>query len=170
MRLQPTFNLLGIKFNTQTAQEIMQEKVSTVTRLLYQVFISLTNKEKRNLTGTVLETIRPAAPVRLEQLESKIYHQVYKNEKRVSSVNICYFYLKFFKNLTSKTPRQTKLNLEALRARYDKFKVEQDQIAMQMKMMEQQRERDYQQQKRAYLLNRSKEYKQKQSELLEKIR
>lgn len=76
MRLQPTLNLLDIKFNTNLAQEIMQEKVSAITRLLYQVYISLTNKEKRNLTGTVLETIRPAAPVRLEQLESNIYHKV----------------------------------------------------------------------------------------------
>lgn len=76
MRLQPTLNLLDIKFNTNTAQEIMQGKVSTLTRLLYQVYIALTNKEKRNLTGIVLETIRPTAPVRLEQLESKIYHKV----------------------------------------------------------------------------------------------
>ena len=41
---------------------------------------------------------------------------------------------------------------------------------MQMKIMEQKKEREDQQMKRAYLLNRSKEYKQKQSELLEKIR
>lgn len=72
--------------------------------------------------------------------------------------------------MTAKTPRQTKINQEALRARYEKFKLEQEKIALQMKIMEQQKEREDQQTKRAYLINRSKEFKQKQSEMLEKIR
>lgn len=76
MRLQPTINLLDISFNTNIAREIMQEKHSTTTQLLYQMYIALTNKEKRNLTGAALETMRPAAPVRLEQFESKIYQKV----------------------------------------------------------------------------------------------
>ena len=76
MRLEPTINLLDIAFNTNLAREIMQEKHSTATYILYQVYIALTNKEKRNLTGVVMETMRPAAPVKLEQFESKIYQKV----------------------------------------------------------------------------------------------
>jgi hypothetical protein len=76
MRLEPMFNLLGIPFTTNEAREIMQEKHSVMSQLMYQLYISLTNKEKRNLTGTTMETMRPAAPVRLEQFESKIYQKV----------------------------------------------------------------------------------------------
>lgn len=57
-----------------------------------------------------------------------------------------------------------------MRARYEKFKTEQQEIALRMKMMEQKKEREDQQTKRAYLLNRSKEFKLKQSDILEKIR
>ena len=77
MRLQPTINLLEIKFNTNIAREMMQEKHSTTTQLLYQLYIALTNKEKRNLSGAALESMRPAAPVRLEQTETKIYQKVF---------------------------------------------------------------------------------------------
>jgi hypothetical protein len=76
MRLQPTINLLDIKFNTNIARQIMQEDAPTTTRVLYQMYIALTNKEKRNLTGAAMETMRPQAPVRLEQFESKIYQKV----------------------------------------------------------------------------------------------
>ncbi len=77
MRLQATINLLGIEFNTNIAREIMQEKPGSITQLLYQMYIALTNKEKRNLTGAVMESMRPAAPVRLEQIcETKLYQKV----------------------------------------------------------------------------------------------
>ncbi len=80
MRLQPTINLLEIQFNTNIAREIMQENHSTITQLLYRMYIALTNKEKRNLTGAAMETMRPAAPVKLEQFESKIYQKVKANK------------------------------------------------------------------------------------------
>ena len=76
MRLQPTINLLDISFNTNLAREIMQEKHSSITQLLYQMYIALTNKEKRNLTGAAMETMRPSGPVKLEQFESKMYQKV----------------------------------------------------------------------------------------------
>lgn len=77
MRLQPTINLLNIDFNTNIAREIMQEKTGPITQLLYQMFIALTNKEKKNLTGPIMESMRPAAPVRLEQVcETKLYQKV----------------------------------------------------------------------------------------------
>lgn len=148
MRLQPTIKLLDIKFSTNTAREIMQEKSTSTTQLLYQMYIALTNKEKRNLTGTAMETMRPAAPVRLEHFESKIYQ----------------------KTLKAKTPRQTELNLAALRARYDKFKAEQEKIAFEHKFLEQENSKMEQQMKRIYLLNKSKEFKQQQAELFARIK
>jgi hypothetical protein len=72
--------------------------------------------------------------------------------------------------LTAKTPRQTDLNLELLRARYDKFKIEQDKIAFENKFKEEEDQKNDFQNKRAYLLNKSKEYKQHQAELFARIK
>ena len=54
----------------------MTEKHGTATRLMYQVFIALNKKDKANLTGTAMETMRPAGPVKLEAIESQIYKEV----------------------------------------------------------------------------------------------
>jgi hypothetical protein len=148
MRLEPTINLLDITFNTNIAREIMQEKHSAATQLLYQIYIALTNKEKRNLTHATMETMRPAAPVRLEQYESKIYQN----------------------NLKMKTPRQTELDLSRLRARYDKFKIEQEQIQFEQKYRDEEKVKMNQQKQREYLLNKSKDFRQQQAELLAKIK
>jgi hypothetical protein len=74
------------------------------------------------------------------------------------------------KSLKAKTPRQTDLNLDMLRARYDKFKIEQDQIAFEKKFQEETEQKNAQQNKRAYLLEKSKEYKQQQAELFARIK
>lgn len=79
MRLQHTYNLLNIKFNANVAKEIMNENSSIIIKLLYETYISLTNKEKRNLTGTSIEAMRSTAPVRLGRYETEIYQKVFKN-------------------------------------------------------------------------------------------
>ena len=91
MRLEPTINLLEIAFNTNVAREIMQEKRGMTTQLLYQMYIALTNKQKRNLTGAAMETMRPAAPVKLEHFETQIYQRV-NDEIRVSLLLILIIY------------------------------------------------------------------------------
>lgn len=98
MRLQPTINLLEIPFNTNMARDIMQEKHAASTQLLYQMFIALTNKEKKNLTGATMETMRPSAIVRLENYESKIYEKVRTNYKYFV-FNFLYFIFEIFKRI-----------------------------------------------------------------------
>ena len=75
-----------------------------------------------------------------------------------------------FKNLKSKTPRQTDLNLIMLRARYDKFKIEQEQLAFENKFKEEEKLRNKQKEQRDYLLDKSKEYRQQQAELFARIK
>lgn len=77
MRIEPMINLLEIEFNTNIAREIMKENREMTTQLLYQMYIALTNKQKRNLTGAAMESMRPAAPVKLEHFETIIYQRVY---------------------------------------------------------------------------------------------
>ncbi len=72
--------------------------------------------------------------------------------------------------MKSKTPRQTDLNLQLLRARYDKFKIEQEQKAFEMKFKEEEELRSDQQNKRSYLLNKSKEFRQQQVELFARLK
>ncbi len=95
-----------------------------------------------------METMRPAAPVRLEQFQSQIYQ----------------------KSLKSKTPRQTDLNLDMLRARYDKFKIEKEQKAFEIKFKEQEEQKSEVQKKRVYLMNKAKETRQQQADLIAKIK
>ena len=74
--MEPVLHLLGVNFDTNVARDIMTEKPGTVTRVMYQLFIALNKKEKANLTGVAMETMRPAAPVKLEKVESLMYKEV----------------------------------------------------------------------------------------------
>lgn len=54
----------------------MNENHGAATKLLYQLFIALGRKAKKNLTGVAMETMRPSAPVKLESIESVIHKEV----------------------------------------------------------------------------------------------
>ena len=54
----------------------MNENHGAATKLLYQLFISLGRKAKKNLTGVAMETMRPSAPVKLEGIESAMHKEV----------------------------------------------------------------------------------------------
>lgn len=43
---------------------------------MYQLFIALNKKQKAGLTGTAMETMRPAAPAKLDYMKSLIYKEV----------------------------------------------------------------------------------------------
>lgn len=75
-RIEPTLHLLSITFDTNLARAIMTETHGVATRLMYQLYIALTNKKKSNLTGVAIETMRPAAPAKLNAVESVIYKDV----------------------------------------------------------------------------------------------
>uniref|UniRef100_H2ZLZ5 Calponin-homology (CH) domain-containing protein n=1 Tax=Ciona savignyi TaxID=51511 RepID=H2ZLZ5_CIOSA len=75
-RLEPVLHLLEIPFDTNIAYDIMMMRHGTATRLLYQVYIALHRKVKSNLTGAAMESMRPSAPVKLEQIESALYKEV----------------------------------------------------------------------------------------------
>ena len=62
------------------------------------------------------------------------------------------------------------MNLETLRARYDKFKVEQEKIAMETQFKEEEDLKMDQQNKRNYLMEKSKEYRLQQAEMFAKIK
>ena len=55
----------------------MNENHGAATKLLYQLFIALGRKAKKNLTGVAMETMRPSAPVKLESIESVMHKEVW---------------------------------------------------------------------------------------------
>ncbi|KAF3851301.1 hypothetical protein F7725_013073 [Dissostichus mawsoni] len=83
-RLEPTLKLLGISFNLNTAQDLMQEKPGVATRLLYQLYVTLEKKKKGDISGTLMEIMQPAAKAGLHKKEHEIYsdrlHQVVKRD------------------------------------------------------------------------------------------
>lgn len=75
-RLEPSLHLLGISFDINIAQALMQEKLGVATRLLYQLYFSLERKRRTQMSGTVMEITQPAAIVGLHKKEHEIYYDV----------------------------------------------------------------------------------------------
>lgn len=75
-RLEPTLHLLGISFNINTAQELMQEKQGVATRLLYQLYVSLEKKKRVEIRRTMLEMMQPVASASLHKKELDNYSDV----------------------------------------------------------------------------------------------
>lgn len=75
-RLEPTLQLLGISFNTNTAKELMEERQGVATRLIYQLYVSLESKKKTQISRTVMEITQPAAKARLHKKEREIFSDV----------------------------------------------------------------------------------------------
>ncbi|XP_051279431.1 sperm flagellar protein 2 isoform X2 [Dicentrarchus labrax] len=95
-RLEPTLQLLGISFDINTAQELMQEKQGVATRLLYQLYVSLEKMKKAKISGTVMEIMLPAANAGLHRKEHEIYsdrlHQVVKRDAELKLQKISQHY------------------------------------------------------------------------------
>uniref|UniRef100_UPI0037E8F8BE sperm flagellar protein 2 n=1 Tax=Semicossyphus pulcher TaxID=241346 RepID=UPI0037E8F8BE len=95
-RLEPTLQLLGISFDINTAQDLMQEKQGVATRLLYQLYVSLEKKKKSDISGTVMEIMQPAANAGLHKKEHEIYsdrlHQVVRRDAELKLQKISQHY------------------------------------------------------------------------------
>ncbi|KAG8456727.1 hypothetical protein GDO86_002492 [Hymenochirus boettgeri] len=74
-RVEPPLQLLGVPFDQNVAQNIMSEQNGVATRLLYQMYIALQKKKKAGLTGVAMETMRPAAPAKLQRFGTEIYRE-----------------------------------------------------------------------------------------------
>ncbi|XP_035847372.1 sperm flagellar protein 2 isoform X6 [Sander lucioperca] len=95
-RVEPTLQLLGISFDINTAQDLMQEKQGVATRLLYQLYVSLENKKKAEISGTLMEIMQPAASAGLHKIEHEIYtdqlHRVVKRDAELKLQKISQHY------------------------------------------------------------------------------
>ncbi|XP_031566199.1 sperm flagellar protein 2-like, partial [Actinia tenebrosa] len=147
-RLEPTLKLLEVPYDTNIAHAVMNENHSVVTRLLYQLFITLGKKNKMGLTGVAMETMRPSGPVKLESIESGMYKE----------------------RLKQLTKRQVDLNFENLVQRYQAKQKQQEELAFKAKFEEEEKFRKHQQAQRIRGLEKSRQVRNKQQEMMDKIR
>lgn len=147
-RLEPTLKLLEVPYDTNVARALMSENHSAITRLMYQLFIALGKKSKMGLTGVAMQTMRPSGPVKLESIESGIYKE----------------------RLKQLTKRQVDLNFEQLVHKYQAKQKEQEEMAFRAKFEEEERMRKYLQGQRRQGLEKSRQAKQKQLDMMDKIR
>uniref|UniRef100_A0A672IZ33 Sperm flagellar 2 n=1 Tax=Salarias fasciatus TaxID=181472 RepID=A0A672IZ33_SALFA len=105
-RLEPTLKLLGISFNINTAQDLMQEKQGAATHLLYQLYDSLEKKKKAELSGTMMEIMQPAAIAKLHKKEHEIYsdrlHQVVRRDAETKLQKISQHYEEKYQQLNDR--------------------------------------------------------------------
>ncbi|TMS17185.1 Sperm flagellar protein 2 [Larimichthys crocea] len=88
-RLEPTLRLLGIPFNINTAQELMQEKPGVATSLLYELFASLKKMKEAKISRTMMEVMQPAAIAALHKKEHEIYcHRLPRVVERDSDLKL----------------------------------------------------------------------------------
>jgi len=57
------------------ARDVMNERQGTAARLMYELFVALNKTTKNNVTGTAMETVRPAGSTKLEAVSSVLYKE-----------------------------------------------------------------------------------------------
>uniref|UniRef100_A0A3Q3EJF0 Calponin-homology (CH) domain-containing protein n=1 Tax=Kryptolebias marmoratus TaxID=37003 RepID=A0A3Q3EJF0_KRYMA len=72
-RLEPTLKLLGISFDINTAQDLMQEKEGVAAHLLYQLYVSLEKRKKAEISRTMMEINQPPGRALLHKKEHEIF-------------------------------------------------------------------------------------------------
>lgn len=77
-RIEPMLHLLEISFDTNKARDIMNERHGTAVGLVYELFVALKKKKKSKLTGTAMDTMRPAGPAKLEAVSTALYQEASK--------------------------------------------------------------------------------------------
>ncbi|XP_041476082.1 sperm flagellar protein 2-like isoform X2 [Lytechinus variegatus] len=147
-RLEPTFRLLEVPFDTNVARDVMTQKAGVATRLMYQLYIALQNKEAANLTGVAMETMRPRAPVKLESMERVPYGE----------------------RLKILTPRQSDINLDQLVDKFRERKRSHLDVEFRTKYEEEERRRQWQQEQRMFELQKAAQARQRQTELVARIK
>ncbi|XP_063816860.1 sperm flagellar protein 2 isoform X2 [Pseudophryne corroboree] len=146
-RVEPTLQLLGIPFDQNAAQNIMCEQHGAATRLLYQLYIALQRKKKAGLTGVALETLRPAAPAKLQSIGTEIY------KDRIKTL----------------VPRQSHINLQQVTEQFDLKAKEMDEKIAQIQNDELKKIQMIQQELRLQDIEKLRYARRKQNEIMARI-
>ncbi|XP_075040474.1 sperm flagellar protein 2 [Mixophyes fleayi] len=146
-RVEPTLQLLGIPFDQNLAQNIMCEQHGAATRLLYQLYIALQKKKKSGLTGVALETLRAAAPAKLQSIGTEIYRD----------------------RLKAMVPRQNYINLQQVTEQFDMKAKEMDEKLAQIHNDELKKIQMIQEELRLQDIEKLRRARRRQNEIMARI-
>ncbi|XP_069737279.1 sperm flagellar protein 2 [Phaenicophaeus curvirostris] len=146
-RLEPTLQLLGVRFNENVARDIMTGQHGTATELLYELYIALEKKRKAKLTGITMEAMRPPATAKLQPVQSALYQE----------------------RLKTLIPRQTDLQLQQISYRFEiKAKAIGERMAR-IRTAEQQKVQKLQEEQIAQDIEKHRIGRRRQNEIMAKI-
>ncbi|KAM3939260.1 sperm flagellar protein 2 [Leptodactylus fuscus] len=146
-RIEPTLQLLGIPFDQNVAQSIMSEQHGAATRLLYQLYIALQKKKKAGLTGVALETLRAAAPAKLQSIGSEMYKE----------------------RLKTLVPRQSDLTLQQVTKQFELRAKEMEERLAQMQSDELKKIQKIQEELRIQDIEKLRRARKRQNEIMARI-
>ncbi|KAM4808360.1 sperm flagellar protein 2 [Rhinophrynus dorsalis] len=146
-RVEPTLHLLGIPFDQNVAQNIMSEQQGAATRLLYQMYIALQKKKKAGLTGVAMETMRAAAPAKLQSIGTEMYRE----------------------RLKSIVPRQSDISLQKVSEQFDLKAKEMDEKLAQIQNDELKKIQKIQEELRLQDIEKLRRARRRQNEIMARI-
>ncbi|XP_053304104.1 sperm flagellar protein 2 [Spea bombifrons] len=146
-RIEPTLQLLGVPFDQNVAQSIMSEHHGAATRLLYQMYIALQKKKKTGLTGVAMETMRPAAPAKLQSMGSEMYRE----------------------RLKSIVPRQSDISLQQVTEQFNLKSKEMNEKIAQIQSEELQKIQKIQEELRLQDIEKLRRARRRQNEIMARI-
>ncbi|XP_068107337.1 sperm flagellar protein 2 isoform X2 [Hyperolius riggenbachi] len=146
-RVEPTLQLLGVPFDQNVAQSIISEQHGAATRLLYQLYVALQKKKKAGLTGVALETLRPAAPAKLQSIGTEMYKE----------------------RLKTLVPRQADVNLQQVTEQFDLKAKEMDEKMAQIQNDELKKIQKIQEELRLQDIDKLRRAKKRQNEIMARI-
>ncbi|NXY42038.1 SPEF2 protein, partial [Ceuthmochares aereus] len=146
-RLEPTLQLLGVRFNENVARDIMTGQHGAATELLYELYIVLEKKRKAKLTGIAMEAMRPAATAKLKSVQSALYQE----------------------RLEVLIPREADLQLQQISDHFEiKAKAIEDKMAH-IRTAEQQKVQKHQEEQIAQDIEKHRTGRRRQNEIMAKI-
>jgi hypothetical protein len=77
MRLESSLRLLDVPFDSNLAHKIMSEQQGAATKLMYQIYVALSRKQAKEISGQTLKSTRPVAKANLDRIQTGLYTQVH---------------------------------------------------------------------------------------------
>ncbi|XP_040276917.1 sperm flagellar protein 2 [Bufo bufo] len=146
-RVEPTLQLVGIPFDQNVAQNIMSEQHGAATGLLYQLYVALQKKKKAGLTGVALETLRAAAPAKLQSIGTEMYKE----------------------RLKTLVPRQSDLNLQQVTKQFELKAKEMEERLSQIQNNELKKIQKIQEELRIQDIEKLRRARRRQNEIMARI-
>ncbi|XP_023814061.1 sperm flagellar protein 2 [Oryzias latipes] len=112
IRLEPSLKLLGISFNMNTAQDLMQEKQGVAAQLLFQLYDILKKRKSPEMNRSLMDVEQPRAETNLSRREHKISYRLPQVKKRDADLKLQLYSDKYHR-MKDRTAARQRLQLQS---------------------------------------------------------